>query len=160
MPANASTMRSRSLSPTGRRTRSRTRRPNSMHGGQRPSNFASRFSMNALIPSCMVRAEFSECRALLDRSQRRYSKYPPAEPGALEMGPLKAALIILARLHMLGRRGLGLLPDLTFVLEREQSIWNALGYSYPLSFGLVYREASFRVRGGSRVGSFIDRRLR
>ena len=88
------------------------------------------------------------------------SKYPPAEPGALGMGPLKAALIILARLHMPNHRRLDLVPDLTFVPEREQSIWIALGDSCPLSSGLVYREASFRVRGGSRVGSFIDRRLR
>jgi L-iditol 2-dehydrogenase len=40
--------------PTGRRPRSQTRRLSSANvDGQRPSNFASRFSRNALMPSCM-----------------------------------------------------------------------------------------------------------
>ena len=61
MHANGSMMPSRWLSPTVRLPRSQAR-PNSWT--QRPSNFGSRFSMKALMPSCVsaVLNSGSSCR--------------------------------------------------------------------------------------------------
>jgi hypothetical protein len=92
------------------------------------------------------------------------SKYPPAEPGALGGEPLKAAI------------SGDSLPSLTsgaLSLDcLEQTIPNPetlsclrrfaryCGYCRGvLVFVPVHRETPFRVRGGSRLGSFIDGRL-
>ncbi|WKA31947.1 zinc-binding dehydrogenase [Bradyrhizobium roseum] len=63
-PASASRMRSRWWLPTGKQARFRMWPLSSANGHQRPSNFGSRFSMNALMPSCMswVLNSGSSCR--------------------------------------------------------------------------------------------------
>ena len=84
------------------------------------------------------------------------SNYPPAKPGALEVEPLKAALIIPAH-YTLHDGGLGLESFLMLISARTGQI-HFCDLSR-LGCGVVHREIPPRLRGGLRVEPFIDGRL-
>ena len=90
------------------------------------------------------------------------SKYPPAEPGALGIEPLKAARQLpsvpyfRAILSRLPRTAISI-PETPFCLCRFARYCGYCGGV--LVFVPVHRGTPFRVRGGSRVESFIDGRL-
>jgi hypothetical protein len=94
---------------------------------------------------------------------RHLGKYPPAKPGALGVGPLKAAIgVANATLHpalLLHRQSA---KHLTKMLPQlaVQRLPAVLGNENHMVFAVpVHRETLLRVRGGPRAESFDDGRL-